>query len=107
MTESEPIAYGICGLMPVEFRKLTPAEFGAVVYARIKHRDQEREFIDARHAFDCAIAVQLQYPEARPKLAEFMLIKPVANESADPEMMNTMWTAWANLAKEITKRDGA
>ena len=104
VTESEPIAFGICGLTPAEFMKMTPAEFRAVANARITDRNEEYKLYDRQNAKLCNIIARglgLQVENRTPEERDFMLMRDdrEIDPAASQKKMKAGLMMWSNNIK--------
>jgi hypothetical protein len=92
---NEGIAYGLCGLTPGQFGRMTPAEFYAIAQARIEQRNEEWRFLDILNGVQCSLLANInRSASASPYKAEdFRIMQD--KKRADPDELVRKLGAWA------------
>lgn len=79
----EKHAYGLGGLKPSEFSKMTPAEFELFITARVDYRDSEMRFTDAQFATLKSLMLGIAGKKNTPK--DFLIMQNPASEAPSEE----------------------
>ena len=91
MDESEPIAFGECGLTPQEFEAMTPAEFSVLLDSRRSQQRQVFDFYDTLNALSVRMSVG-----GSCKVEDFKLIRTEVLEEQPVEDSVSAFKAWVN-----------
>jgi hypothetical protein len=79
---NEDIAYGLCGLLPEQFYRLTPAEFFKIMKGKIAEAKRQRDIFDALNARQCLNRSRLAGDD-KSTLEDFMIYREKKKMTTD------------------------
>jgi len=85
------LAFGLCGLTPAQFSRLTPAEFFQIAQAKIEQRNEEWRFQDVLNGVQCSLLANINRSSStRPYAVEdFRVMKDKEKKQTPEEIMAT------------------